>query len=329
MKKMLALALAALLCMAAAVCAADVCDHARTREYNQLENLQYTEITDRRHTEVGELYHVVECEDCGGILESVLIDESYTQTTRHMFDDGVCSFCGYESACDHARTATNRYFTMLTPVDSDVYTHSVTGTIVEFVSCRICGAVLERDITEFTEPVRLKHGYGSVCYVCGYEQEGAQDDAECSHPSTEELIYFDEGELTGETSAEGHVYLAEELFKEIYCSECYETIELVTLGENVEFTEEHVYIGDFCSLCGYAPDCEHAGELTQKTSYGLVHNPVIEGDTHSFLGDVITYLICPDCGLTVDEVYEKDVQVSGEAHDFVDGVCAVCRVTEA
>ena len=311
------------------------CDHAIvSTSYEIFGKVTYAPVDELVHTETGRAYAYDSCSKCGMGLPRRVV-ESYTEEVEHSYDDnGVCRYCGYTRACQHAHVRERIYFDgskKITYADAGDY-HTATGLRYTSRYCLDCGTTLEK-ISRGVETVKQEHDYSyNVCEDCGHVR------AACTHANTETDTWYDVGPVYTAVDARYHTAAGTEVTV-VRCADC---------GEEISRTEEPVtetWTHNFgrtgvCRNCHYVNTCAHKNTFDQFNWAGYDEDDYydsedgsvtpgykeIAGDNHSheIIGYQIGYTYCRDCGQRLD-TWRRKVRIDTEEHSYNRfGVCTRC-----
>lgn len=190
-------------------------------------------------------------------------------------------------------------------------THTVTKTYDKV--CNDCGKTVEADIKETKTE---NHSFSdNKCSKCGYEkvvvsEPKTENSTECKHTKTYEIGSLKQGEVKGPKDGKCHVKIQ---YVDIICSDCKKTLETDVLEE---VDEEHVFLGDVCTICLYTKATEVPGTSTPSVS----KNSFTPGETISVTWSQADRATAYDIHIekpSVDTPYRIDSGFSGTSGTVV------------
>lgn len=274
----------------------------------------------------------------------------------HLFNNGVCMWCGYPCPHDIVETLYEEELRKDSKaVPYDQFTHVEFYDIYSWTSCAICQKNLTQRIKVqenvgsqrggeylFGQHTNLEYDYESgeysytsdICTKCGFS--AASSSVVCEHKRTETYYRPDEG--CSYTFIDNQTHKVTGTIEvEVYCNDCYKTISTSTVNEIVEGhscynnnDDEGYYQEGFCFECQNAIECSHTnvdyfymrgGDLSLV--YYVNTNDSEYHETHMANGYGVYE--CADCGLSWMADDNND-HIENEAHIFSNGsdICALC-----
>jgi len=189
----------------------------------------------------GTLFERVFCYDCGETIETEL-EENYTETEAHWFEDGVCGVCGYENTCEHPYVNCDVRPLNWELTERDERTHTWGGAMVKVYTCSSCDEIIDEEEIEGADSVRELHEFeNGECIVCGYVNE-------CTHPQMAGMKRIGGVIEVISSDASGHTVVYE-AFELKMCPFCHYMIDTPIASETR--TEKHTFWFNECQYCGY------------------------------------------------------------------------------
>ena len=246
-----------------------------------------------------------------------------------MLTDGITLMPNSEDGdgeCPHEHFQWGEYFG-----DGDEYIaidnryHDVQFCDYYYAYCDDCGAtfIAKEVLNSWTDSHYYEDG---VCTLCGHENT-------CTHNGeVYESWYWDTTDVDptyAEIPGDDHYHnVTGMIVHYTYCDDCGEhlseeapTLETVqqnhSYGYDVwnEDEETWEYVSGVCADCGHI--CLHTNAYEDWYWVGETHYEEIEGDHryHKKIGNVVTYMYCPDCGTSFDES-EPTPRTETYSHDY-------------
>lgn len=263
------------------------------------------------------------CADCGTRLSAAKAVE-VRKPSEHSYEDGVCVDCGHVRACKHENVKLSEY-----DVDDaktryedtgDDAEHNVVSVRVMRNLCLDCGEWVGEAVStvEKREPEGHEYDENNVCPYCGHANACAHANAYLRPSGYDERSSED----TGSEATHRSVYTNYRLT--LYCPDCRSSLSEEVRPTYVEELEHDYEDRDVCVSCGHKRACAHenafeAGDFRTITGY-----TPLTGVTHSYSGEYVRSLYCPDCGKTLEELSAEE-RTETEAHEFSEyGYCYQC-----
>ena len=229
------------------------CPHANTKvpyqgfDMDKAELISYNE---GGHTLKTDIVGDEICQDCFQlVVRGKVIEEDVTFWESHELDsEGKCKVCGYKPTCAHEHIGIDEDYNDNGSTASawDEEGHTVVAEKYVYTYCEDCGALLGRE-TMTTEPIKLPHRFVNGVDTCIID--GCEAKNECTHGSTEEIVYENNARNYVSISASEHQYVAD-IMKRVYCQDCGVLMSRETVQEKAVLTEEHVFMQGVCAYCG-------------------------------------------------------------------------------
>ena len=145
-----------------------VCQHETTSDETIHEVLDYEEIDDEFHYELGNEFVETTCDVCGVVTNTTDPVDWKSEPVEHSYADGVCAECGHE--CSHeGHEVGEDVFVAKSCASISATEHAVTGDVHHVISCDLCGAQLSDEVVQENVVVNGKHVFsGRKCTLCGY-----------------------------------------------------------------------------------------------------------------------------------------------------------------
>ena len=175
------------------------------------------------------------------------------------------------------------------------------------VVCNDCGKV----INTFKRSSSQDHTYsGSNCTRCG----SAKPETPCAHPS----MSSSEMKRTPRKTESDAYHYVDIIWKDV-CASC--KITLNTTRKTTE-REDHTYVGNTCSSCGYIRivKCDHADK--KRESLG---STTVKADDQRHVVTTAYRVTCASCGDVLNSRLEEEAYF---AHTFENGQCRYCDAVE-
>lgn len=274
------------------------------------------------------------CYDCRSYLYEEYnmekIEQPHVDRDGDGYGDGYCDECGAkDETCRHEHVTQIGevvYSKYIDPVDAAQ--HEIIIGYDAVVRCDDCGEEIidiQNEYVDYRVEVTCElHTYDKdkLCTVCGYKTDCVHENAEVERSEPKTYYEFvDDGT---------HNKITETTLV-ITCNDCGVTLPEYT--ERVVEEGTHTYEEDengwyICRDCGH--DCGHSGATTEVTFKPTDYDDAAATDsTHTAIGETITTITCPHCGMQVEQV-EPDTQEAPHTYEFdEDGnaVCADCGYT--
>lgn len=314
-----------------------LCGHENTCEHADAETLtRYEETDDTAYVVVDAQYHdwvhlrlieTVFCSDCAQEISSRVADEDASDRSMHTYDNGVCRFCGYENACEHADTFTGTLYreteqTAYVTIDNQYHSWMHVQEI-EWTACNDCGETLSEQVVNEDATLQQQHNYvDGVCTGCGHENT-------CEHADPFTDRFYRETEQSAYEAVDNkyHDWTHMQEIERTGCEACGETISEQVVVEDTTQRRSHYYEDNVCVFCGHENTCEHpnAYEATRYVETEATTYVPVDNDTHDWTHlTLIKKIMCDDCGQIVSEqVMGEDITLT-IAHDYRDDVCTSC-----
>ena len=268
------------------------CGYKRTHQHKGAMSKQvkyYTNITSSKHT------YVVETQDlcsCGQYLG--LIDVEKT-TSNHSFTNDKCTKCGYKREHVHKGAQTSSY-------KNESY-EAITETTHTYVTSRdnLCSCGYKLGIVEEKKEVQEHTFVNNECSKCNYKKR------EHVHKGAQSGGHLNESYES--ITATTHTYVTS---RDNLCSCGYK----VGIVEEKKEVQEHHFVDDRCTACGYKREHVHKG--VQSGAYKNETYESITATTHTYVTSRDN--LC-SCGYKVGIVEENKVV---QNHNFVDDKCTQC-----
>ena len=151
--------------------------------------------------------------------------------------------------CSHSNTSKQLASSEKTININDESYHEVKNTYREV--CNDCGIVTNENISE---TVKERHSFSdNKCTKCGYEKAIIQENGnnitkdvnDCKHTRTYEVENAGAGAFKGQKDSKCHLVTK---YVDIVCMDCHKILQK-DAEKTVE--EEHLFNGDYCTICGY------------------------------------------------------------------------------
>ncbi|MDO5378859.1 MAG: hypothetical protein Q4G52_11050, partial [Clostridia bacterium] len=262
------------------------------------------------------------CTVCQSFVKTEEI-ENVTQTEKHNFYDGACTYCGYVPECSHERTyvtTQKEYYASGVPKDDKV--HVSYYNRYEWTYCADCEKLLSQKLVEQNcEMLEAHHFETGVQCTCGYISL-------CNHSNVKKAYYN-----SGRTSVTGiddkrHAVQYDSYSYDV-CADCGANLGNDQLINYVQFEEEHDYRNGVCRTCGYVSGCQHANTHTEMLMEGTGSRR-LDGKYHIVLNNWYELTKCSNCGETLDEKLVETGDEKREQHHYDDlGVCVGCGYVNA
>jgi len=297
----------------------NTCPHENPESRTYSRNHQYVSTGDHMyHQYVYDEYRVIYCGAC-----HVTVSEAF-ETTHYLdrehswswSEDSVCTNCGQENTCPHARTQeTIRQQSDYVQLDDNLHMKNTAVSIR--TGCTDCGRTLfERDGSQYTLKERHNYSDEGVCRVCDAPNT-------CAH---ERLRQYESNRATIETQdlSDGTHRIVIEKSGYWRCEACSMRIEDNPWTETEEVVAAHEY-PNRCDICGYSVACAH-GNLHGYEDWLDARYGAIDENHHGRYGRIEEHEYCEDCGeeIRVTE-YKVETLLYTDVHSWnSSGVCRSC-----
>ena len=251
-------------------------------------NESYESITATTHTYVTSRDNLCSCGYKVGIVEEK------KEVQEHHFVDDRCTACGYKREHVHKGVQSGAY-------KNETY-ESITATTHTYVTSRdnLCSCGYKVGIVEEKKEVQEHHFVDDRCTACGYKREHV-------HKGVQSGAY--KNETYESITATTHTYVTS---RDNLCSCGYK----VGIVEEKKEVQEHHFVDDRCTACGYKREHVHKG--VQSGAYKNETYESITATTHTYVTSRDN--LC-SCGYKVGIVEENKVV---QNHNFVDDKCTQC-----
>ena len=251
----------------------------------------------KSYTSISAELHEVKCTDCG-----ILLSQS-----AHVFDNNVCTYCGYENSNDDGNDD-----------GGDETTYPVYNvTVINNSSYELKLDYMDNHGEHITSYL-ASGGSGSFGVKSDHQalDVWAVDDSKISVSSTSYQYHnYDIGNALGFTvTGDGSIviidYVSSECLHELYVYESAGSfIHYVNCAECGEYIAEtgHSFSDNVCTLCGYDKSSSSGNDDGEQE---CTH----ESYMYSISTDLIHIKICTDCDQTLAE----------ESHEFEGYICTKC-----
>ena len=303
----------------------NTCSHNHTYkswlDFDYQTDLKYEAIDNQFHSVTGNGYERTVCDDCGFTVEEEYV-EDHTENQCHIYDEGICVYCGHNNTCSHDNTYTYFEFNWKDYEDIDDQIHSVTGNGYEYTYCYDCGIKLSEEYVEnHTETQDHEYNDEGVCVYCDHKNP-------CKHDHTYTEFNFDWDTIKYEAIDNDNHYhsVIGNGYEYTYCYDCGSRFNENYVEDHTE-TQSHTYNEEgVCETCGYENTCTH--NHTYKWFYfddqADLKYTAIDNHYHSATGSGYEYTDCSDCGSRVSEEYIED-HTETQSHIYnEEGVCEAC-----
>ncbi|MDO5376761.1 MAG: hypothetical protein Q4G52_00365, partial [Clostridia bacterium] len=299
----------------------NTCSHANTYQEEWTDNWSYTPENNATHTVTYDRYQDTRCSDCGERLEHQLIEQGYTYSDRHSYDEnGKCYGCGHQNTCDHANVVTDSWRVFKEYVAKDEKTHVEIYDLYEQKTCPDCRAYFPAEITaENQEGDAYSHWFeNGVCGTCGAANT-------CPHENT----YTSEGwenytmVSTGDNRTHQETY---DRYTGTWCSDCGERLTYTLIEQGHTENTNHYYDENGkCYNCGHQNTCDHANAVVTDSWRVFKEYVAKDEKTHAEIYDLYEQKTCPDCSAYFPaEIVAENQEGNAYSHSFVNGVCGGC-----
>ena len=222
------------------------CIHRYTNAWEYVEDASCTPVDAEKHVGKGDLVREVYCLTCDETISREVVAHDAETAGAHVFMDGACVECGYESKCTHAHTEEDSFYDWdnveLISFDADGHTCVMNWMVVQTI-CTDCGEVLsEKEVEVEGEEETEPHDFmGDACTVCGYETSCTHENSHVDEETIDTMVLSKD--------SKGHKVSGYH-FRNTVCDDCGSTIEMEH-SYNKVWTEGHNYKGGSCTVCGY------------------------------------------------------------------------------
>ena len=307
----------------------NTCLHENTEHHEELIDKVFTDTGDASmHKETANSYETFdECQDCGQKLNIEVHDEAVEQYRSHIFENGICIFCGHVEGTTCAHTAVEESWGWLgepTYTTINEQQHEISGQYYTHRHCMECGYEFERQ--EYTD-IRTQvedHSFDAngLCHECGYQKENI-----CAHENIEEHWEWEDREPefnyqdTGDDSV--HAVTGNAVVTRS-CADCGYVFSRVS--ERRTETESHDYENGVCLLCGHeaAANCQHENTRVEEFEDGYSYRDTGDNRYHEIYVINVTATICEDCGAQVSRDESPNLY-SNEEHTYdANNTCSLC-----
>ena len=223
------------------------------------------------HQQTGTYYVDTICSVCKSCISTELVDDNYTRTKYHNFDDdNRCYSCDYEASCTHPA---DMLFIYEDSGAKSLYYEQVNDTQhrryfanYHKVFCTECRTTLSYDLINTTSDLEPHTFVNGVCTYCGCVNT-------CDHSSgnrkTRTSSYSTTITSRNETT---HTHTGS-IIVETICTDCGEVVDYTIISDST-LIEAHDYLNGFCYYCYYKQPTSSSSSGSASKSSSAVAAPV-------------------------------------------------------
>lgn len=239
--------------------AVNTCTHPHTSVFgDEYEDVTVVSFDKDQHTvSCGKYVGYRQCDVCLETIETITKSE-YTLTERHLFEDGVCTVCGY--TCPHESFTTGSNHMLKGVISHDATGHTIKADTYTYRACDDCDYFDEETTGTDVTLTENHEFYNGFCTICGERNT-------CTHPTTKTTYGYTEDVTVLNKTDTTHTLHAAVAYPYVVCTVCDETISREAPKTDFTWTEEHYFDRQtgICYDCDYKKPASSGGSSASET----------------------------------------------------------------